>query len=57
MEERRDAVISSLVKYLGPEASTYIHYEEKVCGYGKPFRLLFIFVICILDINNSIFTS
>ncbi|XP_050976399.1 amine oxidase [flavin-containing] isoform X2 [Labeo rohita] len=29
MEERRDAVISSLVKYLGPEASTYIHYEEK----------------------------
>uniref|UniRef100_A0A671RLF3 Amine oxidase n=1 Tax=Sinocyclocheilus anshuiensis TaxID=1608454 RepID=A0A671RLF3_9TELE len=29
MEERRDGVISSLVKYLGPEASTYIHYEEK----------------------------
>ncbi|KAK9968135.1 hypothetical protein ABG768_002475 [Culter alburnus] len=29
MEERRDAVISSLVKYLGPEASTYIHYREK----------------------------
>uniref|UniRef100_A0A8C1AGK4 monoamine oxidase n=1 Tax=Cyprinus carpio carpio TaxID=630221 RepID=A0A8C1AGK4_CYPCA len=29
MEERRDAVISSLVKYLGPEASTYIHDEEK----------------------------
>ncbi len=57
MEERRDAVISSLVKYLGPEASTYIHYEEKVCGYGKPFRLLLIFIICILDINNSIFTS
>ncbi|XP_073685374.1 amine oxidase [flavin-containing] [Garra rufa] len=29
MEERIDAVISSLVRYLGPEASTYIHYEEK----------------------------
>uniref|UniRef100_A0A8C1SYF1 monoamine oxidase n=1 Tax=Cyprinus carpio TaxID=7962 RepID=A0A8C1SYF1_CYPCA len=29
MEERRNAVISSLVKYLGPEASTYIHDEEK----------------------------
>ncbi|KAA0703845.1 Amine oxidase [flavin-containing] [Triplophysa tibetana] len=29
MKERRAAVISSLVKYLGPEASTYIHYQEK----------------------------
>ncbi|XP_051541667.1 probable flavin-containing monoamine oxidase A [Myxocyprinus asiaticus] len=29
MEERREAVISKLVKYLGPEASSYIHYEEK----------------------------
>lgn len=29
MEERRDAVISNLVKYLGPEASNYIHYQEK----------------------------
>ncbi|KAF5889194.1 putative flavin-containing monoamine oxidase A [Clarias magur] len=28
-EHRRDAVISSLVKYLGPEAASYIHYEEK----------------------------
>lgn len=36
MEERRDAVISSLVKYLGPEASTYIHYREKVCGEFQP---------------------
>jgi len=36
MEERRDAVISSLVKYLGPEASTYIHYGEKVCGEFQP---------------------
>lgn len=32
LEERRDAVISSLVKYLGPEASTYIHYAEKDWG-------------------------
>ncbi|XP_060764812.1 probable flavin-containing monoamine oxidase A [Neoarius graeffei] len=29
MEDRRDAVVSSLVKYLGPEAASYIHYEEK----------------------------
>uniref|UniRef100_A0A3B1JPZ4 Amine oxidase n=1 Tax=Astyanax mexicanus TaxID=7994 RepID=A0A3B1JPZ4_ASTMX len=29
MEERRDAVVSSLAKYLGPEATTYIHYQEK----------------------------
>ncbi|XP_053331947.1 amine oxidase [flavin-containing] A isoform X2 [Clarias gariepinus] len=28
-EDRRDAVISSLVKYLGPEAASYIHYQEK----------------------------
>ncbi|KAI5099495.1 putative flavin-containing monoamine oxidase A isoform X2, partial [Silurus meridionalis] len=28
-EERRDAVVSSLVKYLGPEAASYIHYQEK----------------------------
>uniref|UniRef100_A0AAY4AUN0 Amine oxidase n=1 Tax=Denticeps clupeoides TaxID=299321 RepID=A0AAY4AUN0_9TELE len=28
-EERRDAVVSSLVKYLGPEASAYIQYVEK----------------------------
>ncbi|KAK2823769.1 hypothetical protein Q7C36_020369 [Tachysurus vachellii] len=28
-EDRRDAVVSSLVKYLGPEAASYIHYEEK----------------------------
>ncbi|XP_062870463.1 probable flavin-containing monoamine oxidase A [Trichomycterus rosablanca] len=28
-EERRDAVVSSLVRFLGPEASSYIHYEEK----------------------------
>nr|XP_054600115.1 probable flavin-containing monoamine oxidase A [Nothobranchius furzeri]XP_054600116.1 probable flavin-containing monoamine oxidase A [Nothobranchius furzeri] len=27
--ERREAVVSSLVKYLGPEAAVYIHYEEK----------------------------
>ncbi|KAK2818928.1 hypothetical protein Q5P01_024489 [Channa striata] len=27
--ERREAVISSLVKYLGPEAASFIHYEEK----------------------------
>ncbi|XP_055369450.1 probable flavin-containing monoamine oxidase A isoform X3 [Betta splendens] len=27
--ERRDAVLCSLVKYLGPEAASYIHYEEK----------------------------
>ncbi|KAM3600356.1 uncharacterized protein V6R79_021915 [Siganus canaliculatus] len=27
--ERREAVISSLVKYLGPEAESFIHYEEK----------------------------
>ncbi|XP_028273245.1 probable flavin-containing monoamine oxidase A isoform X2 [Parambassis ranga] len=27
--ERREAVFSSLVKYLGPEAATFIHYEEK----------------------------
>nr|XP_019959072.1 PREDICTED: amine oxidase [flavin-containing] A-like isoform X1 [Paralichthys olivaceus] len=27
--ERRDAVVSSLVKYLGPEAASFIHYEEK----------------------------
>ncbi|XP_053542970.1 amine oxidase [flavin-containing] A isoform X5 [Ictalurus punctatus] len=29
MEDRRDAVVSSLVKYLGPEAASYVHYEEK----------------------------
>uniref|UniRef100_A0A665V936 Amine oxidase n=1 Tax=Echeneis naucrates TaxID=173247 RepID=A0A665V936_ECHNA len=28
-KERRRAVISSLVKYLGPEAASFIHYEEK----------------------------
>lgn len=28
--ERRKAVLSSLVKYLGPEAASFIHYEEKV---------------------------
>ncbi|KAK5851765.1 hypothetical protein PBY51_023293 [Eleginops maclovinus] len=27
--ERREAVLSSLVKYLGPEAASFIHYEEK----------------------------
>ncbi|KAM8744265.1 putative flavin-containing monoamine oxidase A isoform 1-T1 [Acanthopagrus schlegelii] len=27
--ERRNAVVSSLVKYLGPEAASFIHYEEK----------------------------
>ncbi|XP_044030718.1 probable flavin-containing monoamine oxidase A isoform X1 [Siniperca chuatsi] len=27
--ERRKAVLSSLVKYLGPEAASFIHYEEK----------------------------
>ncbi|XP_013857909.1 probable flavin-containing monoamine oxidase A [Austrofundulus limnaeus] len=27
--ERRGAVVSSLVKYLGPEAASFIHYEEK----------------------------
>ncbi|KAJ4926435.1 hypothetical protein JOQ06_008609 [Pogonophryne albipinna] len=27
--ERREAVLSSLVKYLGPEARFFIHYEEK----------------------------
>ncbi|TKS84220.1 Amine oxidase [flavin-containing] [Collichthys lucidus] len=27
--ERRDAVVSRLVKYLGPEAASFIHYEEK----------------------------
>ncbi|XP_034752528.1 probable flavin-containing monoamine oxidase A [Etheostoma cragini] len=27
--ERRKAVISSLVKYLGPEAASFLHYEEK----------------------------
>ncbi|XP_029565115.1 probable flavin-containing monoamine oxidase A isoform X3 [Salmo trutta] len=29
LSERRDAVILSLVKYLGEEAASYIHYEEK----------------------------
>uniref|UniRef100_A0A673C254 Amine oxidase n=1 Tax=Sphaeramia orbicularis TaxID=375764 RepID=A0A673C254_9TELE len=28
-KERRKAVLSSLVKYLGPEAASFIHYEEK----------------------------
>uniref|UniRef100_A0A672I101 Amine oxidase n=1 Tax=Salarias fasciatus TaxID=181472 RepID=A0A672I101_SALFA len=28
-KERRSAVLSSLVKYLGPEAASFIHYEEK----------------------------
>lgn len=27
--ERKEAVLSSLVKYLGPEAASFIHYEEK----------------------------
>ncbi|KAK7896639.1 hypothetical protein WMY93_021964 [Mugilogobius chulae] len=27
--ERREAVVSSLVQYLGPEASSFIHYEDK----------------------------
>ncbi|XP_041667163.1 amine oxidase [flavin-containing] isoform X2 [Cheilinus undulatus] len=27
--ERRKAVVSSLVKYLGPEAASFIHYEDK----------------------------
>lgn len=30
--ERRQAVLSSLVRYLGPEAASFIHYEEKVSG-------------------------
>ncbi|KAF6721674.1 putative flavin-containing monoamine oxidase A [Oryzias melastigma] len=29
VEQRKDAVISSLVRYLGPEAASFIHYEEK----------------------------
>ncbi|KAK6315918.1 hypothetical protein J4Q44_G00134420 [Coregonus suidteri] len=29
LSERRDAVVLSLVKYLGEEAASYIHYEEK----------------------------
>ncbi|KAL2099953.1 hypothetical protein ACEWY4_004347 [Coilia grayii] len=29
LEERRDAVVASLVRYLGPEASSFIHYVEK----------------------------
>ncbi|XP_047425520.1 probable flavin-containing monoamine oxidase A [Mugil cephalus] len=29
VEERREAVLSSLVKYLGSEAASFIHYEEK----------------------------
>ncbi|KAM6984839.1 putative flavin-containing monoamine oxidase A [Aplochiton taeniatus] len=29
VKERRGAVVGSLEKYLGPEASTYIHYEER----------------------------
>ncbi|MFT7817455.1 putative flavin-containing monoamine oxidase A [Arapaima gigas] len=28
-EDRRDAVVQSLAKYLGPEASGFIHYAEK----------------------------
>ncbi|KAK3549538.1 hypothetical protein QTP86_003630 [Hemibagrus guttatus] len=32
LEDRRDAVVSSLVKYLGHEAASYIHYEEKILG-------------------------
>ncbi|KAJ8346967.1 hypothetical protein SKAU_G00283680 [Synaphobranchus kaupii] len=28
-EDRRDSIILSLQKYLGPEASLFIHYEEK----------------------------
>uniref|UniRef100_A0A8C7XM78 Amine oxidase n=1 Tax=Oryzias sinensis TaxID=183150 RepID=A0A8C7XM78_9TELE len=28
-EQRKTAVISSLVRYLGPEAASFIHYEEK----------------------------
>ncbi|XP_026030095.1 probable flavin-containing monoamine oxidase A [Astatotilapia calliptera] len=27
--ERKNAVLSSLVKYLGPEAASFMHYEEK----------------------------
>uniref|UniRef100_A0A668A0I9 Amine oxidase n=1 Tax=Myripristis murdjan TaxID=586833 RepID=A0A668A0I9_9TELE len=27
--ERRKAVVASLIKYLGPEAASFIHYEEK----------------------------
>ncbi|KAG7216656.1 hypothetical protein INR49_023368 [Caranx melampygus] len=27
--ERSNAVVSSLVKYLGPEAASFIHYEER----------------------------
>ncbi|XP_063336911.1 probable flavin-containing monoamine oxidase A [Pelmatolapia mariae] len=27
--ERKNAVLSSLVKYLGPQAASFIHYEEK----------------------------
>ncbi|KAI4876370.1 hypothetical protein NFI96_017831, partial [Prochilodus magdalenae] len=30
MEVRRDAVVARLVKYLGPEAASYVHYEEKL---------------------------
>ncbi|MBN3317432.1 AOFA oxidase, partial [Atractosteus spatula] len=29
LEDRRDAVIQTLTKFLGPEASNYIHYAEK----------------------------
>lgn len=34
--ERRQAVISSLVKYLGPEAASFIHYEDKVSSSLTP---------------------
>ena len=30
VEERREAVVAGLVRYLGPEAASFIHYEEKV---------------------------
>ncbi|TTC59072.1 Amine oxidase [flavin-containing] A [Bagarius yarrelli] len=39
MEDRRHAVVSSLVKYLGLEAASYIHYEEKALTL-KSLKLL-----------------
>lgn len=35
--ERRKAVISSLVKYLGLEAASFIHYEEKVSSVADVY--------------------
>nr|XP_015199567.1 PREDICTED: probable flavin-containing monoamine oxidase A isoform X2 [Lepisosteus oculatus] len=50
LEDRRDAVIQTLTKFLGPEASNYIHYAEKVRRTGPRSNT----VVAVLSISWSL---